>query len=307
MTAPPTRRSRSPEPEAFDLVICAVRDTPRHPALRGTDIEARDYWVDGEPPTSGTQYEYLRASRLHQRRPDQPWNLEAVRAALCPRPTGSAGPAGDSIPAPTCRQPKPPPSLRRREHSSKAGRAWDLIASSPITRTKPTFAGRVRDEASWRSAKLIEQLPATWTEGNPYAGLAPMDEDRSAVFVGREERSTRASPRSSGLSTRRQPFPAFLLLTGPSGVGKSSLARAGLAARFNDKRRGAPAVAPAGSSGRPSWNRTPQSICCAGSPILGPVISRPPGRATTHRSRRRGRHGHGGYRDYRATPCARRR
>ncbi|MBN8887745.1 MAG: winged helix-turn-helix domain-containing protein [Rudaea sp.] len=66
---------------------------------------------------------------------------------------------------------------------------------------------------------------ATWTEGNPYPGLAAFDADRRAVFYGRSQAQAAVLSR---LQSRLAENRGFVLILGPSGSGKTSLLQAGV-------------------------------------------------------------------------------
>lgn len=66
---------------------------------------------------------------------------------------------------------------------------------------------------------------ATWTEGNPYPGLAAFDADRRAVFYGRSQAQAAVLSR---LQSRLAEQRGFVLVLGPSGSGKTSLLQAGV-------------------------------------------------------------------------------
>jgi conflict system STAND superfamily ATPase/WD40 domain-containing protein len=74
------------------------------------------------------------------------------------------------------------------------------------------------------------------TKGSPFPGLAPFDADRAPVFFGCSRDVTRSVDRLKAAADRGTPF---LLVAGASGVGKSSLVRAGLVPRLT-----APGVVP---------------------------------------------------------------
>ncbi|MEM7640923.1 MAG: AAA family ATPase [Pseudomonadota bacterium] len=76
----------------------------------------------------------------------------------------------------------------------------------------------------------------TWTDGNPYRGLAPFDVEHAPIFFGRRREVERLRARFLANAANGQ---RFLLVAGPSGSGKSSLVRAGLLARLS--RRGSAA------------------------------------------------------------------
>jgi serine/threonine protein kinase/formylglycine-generating enzyme required for sulfatase activity len=83
-------------------------------------------------------------------------------------------------------------------------------------------------------AIVARSRPAPMPEGNPYRGLFAFQAEHRAVFFGREE-ETRAL-------LDRLRTDAFVLVAGDSGVGKSSLCRAGVVPAALDGALGEPAV-----------------------------------------------------------------
>ena len=80
----------------------------------------------------------------------------------------------------------------------------------------------------WLIGKGLVTLQPDWDIGllgSPYPGLAPFDDAHAAVFFGRVRVIERAVSLFRGAAEARFPW---LLLTGPSGGGKSSLLRAGI-------------------------------------------------------------------------------
>lgn len=71
----------------------------------------------------------------------------------------------------------------------------------------------------------LDQATTIWLKGSPFRGLEVYNFDDAAIFYGRDG-ETRAG--LSRLSEAAQSGTAFLLVSGPSGSGKSSLALAGL-------------------------------------------------------------------------------
>ncbi|HEY8211190.1 MAG TPA: protein kinase [Myxococcaceae bacterium] len=90
-------------------------------------------------------------------------------------------------------------------------------------------AGEVRDALS-ALAEAIRGAPPL-PEGNVYRGLQPFDAEHRRVFFGRD-----AEARALLERLRRE---SLVLVCGPSGVGKSSLCRAGVAARVLEGALGA--------------------------------------------------------------------
>jgi hypothetical protein len=76
-----------------------------------------------------------------------------------------------------------------------------------------------------RAQGIVEPPKAIWTKGSPFRGLQHFDFEHSAVFCGRTEA---ISEILDVLRRQSNEGCAFALITGMSGVGKSSLMRAGL-------------------------------------------------------------------------------
>jgi WD40 repeat protein len=70
-------------------------------------------------------------------------------------------------------------------------------------------------------------------QGSPYPGLEPYDRDRRAVFFGRELAICDACDELVAKAAAAPGMPALFVI-GPSGSGKSSLARAGIALKLTD-------------------------------------------------------------------------
>jgi WD40 repeat protein len=84
----------------------------------------------------------------------------------------------------------------------------------------------------WVEGHVVPGRSVAWpiaTKGSPFRGLAPFDVEHAPVFFGRSRDVTRAIDRLNAAASRNTPF---LLVVGASGVGKSSLVRAGLVPRL---------------------------------------------------------------------------
>jgi hypothetical protein len=134
-----------------------------------------------------------------------------------------------------------PPDERRREVRESIGAVEDYVASlsgTPIHeygegtfRTAQLLPGGLAAFATLLEAWLRETLQARfgivlhWA-GKPYVGLRPFTETEAPIFCGRTDSVREAFGVFNAAVAADQP--PVMLLTGPSGVGKSSFARAGL-------------------------------------------------------------------------------
>lgn len=84
-------------------------------------------------------------------------------------------------------------------------------------------------EHNLRSWLRNREVKVTWTSGSPFRGLEPFDVEHAPIFFGRRREVERTRARLIACATAGSPF---LLITGASGSGKSSLARAGLIPRL---------------------------------------------------------------------------
>ena len=115
---------------------------------------------------------------------------------------------------------------KQKDHSDlprllSENQAWVLEAIDLAEGSVAGWGGLERglEGLSWR-----ERL--TWKEGQcPYPGLPAFSRKFAPVFFGRDAAITRVQQKLNGLAERS---PAFLLLLGASGCGKSSLVRAGV-------------------------------------------------------------------------------
>lgn len=98
------------------------------------------------------------------------------------------------------------------------------------TFAQPTsFAARLQRHLTNHFDQLLRADTVTWTEA-PYRGLEVFDRQHAPIFHGRDAETAAVIER---LQKRiAEDGVAFVVIIGPSGSGKSSLARAGVAARI---------------------------------------------------------------------------
>jgi hypothetical protein len=135
----------------------------------------------------------------------------------------------------------PPGGLEKREHYGKVGLqlvVLDVPADDPVA-YDGAVAEYLKELARAGPAATIDPgaLPEPTLTGNPYPGLIPFSEAQAGQFFGREDECRTLVAK---LGTSPMGHVRWLMLTGPSGVGKSSLLAAGLVPAI---RAGAPPVA----------------------------------------------------------------
>jgi hypothetical protein len=221
-----TFQAQIPEAAACDVVIAIFR------ARLGSPLPS-DFtsMADGEPYPSGTAYEVLTAiaARQHQDLPD----------------------------VYVFRNPEPPsvrlddPARAEIEGQWQGLKAffdrWFRTPEGQFKATFQTFSStddfeRQAEKAlrQWIAEHVHEGLTFTWSiaqKGSPFRGLEPFGAKHAPVFFGRDREIAKAIDVLKDAAERGTPF---LLLLGPSGSGKSSLARAGLVPRLT-----APGAVPA--------------------------------------------------------------
>lgn len=104
----------------------------------------------------------------------------------------------------------------------------DSTALSGLLRALAEELGRRADRPAPANAAELES--AEPSASNPYPGLEPFTADDRRYYFGREDDVTRALGRLRGATPLRQ----WLLVDGPSGVGKSSFLQAGLVPTMRD-------------------------------------------------------------------------
>jgi len=205
----------------------------------GTDLPPAYNRSDGTART-GTEYEFEEARDARERRPDQ------LPDVLVYRKTAKVTFNEETVDI-------------ERAQKRALDQFWERWFR---TGTGHVIAGfqRIRDAADFE--RQFERNVREWlrrrqaghlvwnllTQGSPYRGLAPYEEEQSGLFFGRDADFGRARARfieaAIGPDSGRRGIP-FLLILGPSGAGKSSFLRAGLLPRMRDA--GVPAFLEDGS------------------------------------------------------------
>jgi len=217
MTAHSDFQSQIEPPSKFDIFVCLLFSrlgTQLHPSLHQK--------ADGSPYLSGTEYELLDA-------------IEGFRLSGAPKVLIYKRAGSPVIPA-------EPKELRERIAAQ-----YDALKAFFEKFTQRdghyivgtnSYVGLEDFEMKFEDGmrKMLERLlpqgsaakrsaPKTWIEGSPFRGLHYFDFKHAAIFCGR----TRAIDEVlTSLKQQAANGCAFVLIFGGSGVGKSSLLRAGL-------------------------------------------------------------------------------
>jgi WD40 repeat protein len=214
-------------PSKFDIVVMILwsrlgTPLPGHTATR----EYRG--IDGRAPVTGTEWEYedaLQAARAHGA-PDILAFRNVSPAPIDPRDVEARARSIAQLDA---------LDAFWKRHFADRG---IFLAAYDEYRTLEEFAHRL--EESLR--KLIERRIAgetglastpVWSSA-PFRGLSAYEFEHAAIFFGRDGAVAKAAEQ---LATQARAGSAFLLISGPSGSGKSSLAKAALVPRLMKPQR----------------------------------------------------------------------
>ena len=205
----------------------------------GTDLPAAYNRPDGTSRT-GTEYEFEEARDARERRADQLPDILVYRKTAKVTFNEETGDVERA-------QKKALDQFWERWFRSNTGH---FIAGFQSVSDAGDFEQQFeRNLREWLRRRSVGHI--VWniaTQGSPYRGLAPYEEDQSDLFYGRDADMARARARfieaAVGQDSGRHGT-AFLLILGASGAGKSSLLRAGLLPRMRDA--GVPAFLEDGS------------------------------------------------------------
>ena len=222
-----TFQAQIPEAAACDVVIVIFG------AKLGTELpgEFEPRLPDGGPYPSGTAYELLTSITAEER-----YERPAVYVfRKSGRPTVDIA---DRAAFETAN--------REWERLEQFFQTWFRTPSGSFRKADNRFADVEEFEEKIDSilrqwARRYVAIAPKWqidSDGSPFRGLKPFDARHARAFFGRRQKTKRAIDELVR-AARRDPGRPFLLIVGPSGSGKSSLARAGLIPRVT-----APGIVP---------------------------------------------------------------
>jgi hypothetical protein len=209
-------------PGSFDIVVLTVWSRLGTPLPERT--AAREYrGIDGRTPVTGTEWEFEDALKAHRASGGKgPPDLLAYRRV---------GGVTAALDDPSRRE----ESIRQYEALEGFWRRWfqadaGFLAGFATYEDPGMFDRRLEADLRTLIERRIkdrhaEPAAAVWLKSSPFRGLRAYDFDDAPVFFGRYGEINDGLTR---LLEAAEHGTAFLLVTGPSGSGKSSLARAGL-------------------------------------------------------------------------------
>ncbi len=215
-------------PSAFDIVVLILWSRLGTPLPEKT--AQREYrGIDGRAPVTGTEWEYEEALKAAREKgaPD----LLAFRNV-------NAAPVDTLDAEARARSNAQLDALDRfwRRHFADRG---VFLAAYDEYRTLEEFAHRLEESLRKLIERRIKALAAgesrapIWL-GDPFRGLEPYEFEHAPIFFGRDAAVMKATEQLAGNARSGR---AFLLVSGASGSGKSSLVKAGIVPRLMKPQR----------------------------------------------------------------------
>ena len=217
-------------PSAFDIVVLILWSRLGTPLPEKT--AEREYrGIDGRAPVTGTEWEYEEALKVarEKKAPDLLAFRNISPAPIDPRDAGAQAASMAQLGA-----------LNAFWTRHFADRGVFLTAYDEY-RTLEEFAQRLEDSLRKLIERRIRDLSgggvastaAVWT-GDPFRGLESYEFEHAPIFFGRDAAVTKATEQ---LAANARDGHAFLLVSGASGSGKSSLVKAGVVPRLMKPQR----------------------------------------------------------------------
>jgi len=217
-TAHDTFQAQIPESAQCDIVVAIFR------SRLGTELPPGfPPMPDGTPYPSGTAYEVLSA-------------IDAAKGRGLPDVYVFRFPHSPSI---RLDDPARAETEAQWEYLKTFFESWFKTPEGHFKAAFQTFASTDDFEAQvdsllrkWLEEKVLHGRSVAWpvdVKGSPFRGLAAFGAKHAPVFFGRSRDIVKATDRLKDAAEKGCPF---LLVDGPSGSGKSSLARAGLVPRL---------------------------------------------------------------------------
>lgn len=203
------------KPSDCQIVICIFWQK------LGTELSPKYKRADGNVPT-GTEFEFYNALEAANSRPEKLPDILVYR---------KSGPV--QMPS---QLDEPEKYAFESAQYARFGAFWrrwfrseqgQFLAAFEQFSDTDDFASKL--EKSLRFWLRERKTQVVWDKGSPYRGLEPFDVDDAPVFFGRRREVERTRARLIATTIAGKPF---LLISGASGTGKSSLARAGLIPRL---------------------------------------------------------------------------
>jgi formylglycine-generating enzyme required for sulfatase activity len=216
-------------PSAFDIVVLILWSRLGTPLPEKTT--EREYrGIDGRAPVTGTEWEYEEALKVARERkaPD----LLAFRN-MSP---ALIDPGDPNAQAKSMAQLGALNAFWRRHFADRG----EFLAAYAEYRTLEEFAQRLEESLRKLIERRIKDVSAVelraepiWL-GEPFRGLEPYEFEHAPIFFGRDAAVTKAAEQ---LAANARAGHAFLLVSGASGSGKSSLVKAGVVPRLMKPQR----------------------------------------------------------------------